>query len=153
MLYWWRALGVFCFDPNEDRRGLSRSIQDISCLQHKAASHNILVNARHLFERTHCNTKDCEATRMRLTSRWLLCCRKIAVQLRLCHELSLLVKSGILLSRRKPLLELRQCVNGYIFLKDAISQLLLIRKLSRSCSRKRTLVKLKMLKLLRGVWS
>ena len=45
------------------------------------------------------------------------------------------------------------CVNGCIFLKDAISQLLLIRKLSRSCSRKRTVVKLKMLKFFRGVWS
>ena len=78
---------------------------------------------------------------------------KTAALMRLCHELSLLVKSGIPLSRRKPLLKLRQYISNCISLKDAILPLLLIRKLPRSCSRKRTVVKLKMLKFFRGVWN
>jgi len=45
---------------------------------------------------------------------------KTAVLLHLCHELSVLMKSGIPLSRRKPLLKLRQYVNDCISLKDVI---------------------------------
>jgi len=45
-----------------------------------------------------------KSRRIRLTLLGLLCCRKMVVRLRLCHELLLIAKSGIPLSKKRLLL-------------------------------------------------